>query len=253
MSWSSKRKPTYLGSFAVIVLVIAVVIYFLYFYEAPNCEDGIQNQNESGIDCGGVCSKVCSFQAIDPVVLWSRIMKVADGVYNVIALVENPNPKTQAKDVEYSFKLYDENSILISERLGKVDILPRSIFPIFEGGIFVQNRIPARSPFFEFTSEFDWNRISDERPELIVTNKNLTQNEKGSQLEATIENESVQNLKNIEVTAILSDYKDNVVAFSQTSIDRLERNDSKNIVFTWNEMLASDISKIEVIPLLKTQ
>ncbi len=250
MSWSSKRRTIYLSGFLAIVLVISITIYFVYFYEAPNCEDGIQNQDESGIDCGGSCPKVCSFQAIDPVVLWSRLMKVSDGVYNAIALIENPNPKTGAKDVEYSFKLYDENSILVTERTGVIDILPRSIFPVFEGNIFVDNRVPTRSPLFEFTSDFNWVRTSDEQPELVVLNKDLIRDGKKARLEASIENRSVQNLKNIEVTAILSDSKDNAVGFSKTIIDRLNRNETEQIVFTWNE-LPEDISKIEVIPLLK--
>ena len=251
MSWASKRRIIYLSGFLAIVLAIAVTVYFVYFYKAPNCSDGVQNQDESGIDCGGSCEKVCSFQAIDPVVLWSKTMKVSEGVYNVISLVENPNPKMEARDVQYSFKLYDENGILIKERLGVVDILPRSIFPIFEGNIFVNNRTPARSPIFEFISDFEWVRSSGESPELVVSNKNLIQNGRGAQLEAFIENKSVQNLKDIDVTAILSDDSGNVVGFSQTIVKRLNRNDSKKIIFTWNEMDTSNIVKTEIIPLLK--
>ena len=80
------------------ILVVGFIAYRV-LYEAPTCSDGVQNGDEEGVDCGGACDRVCSFQAVDPIVLWERFFEVGPGVYNTVALIENPNVNTIARDV----------------------------------------------------------------------------------------------------------------------------------------------------------
>ena len=61
MSWSSKRKSTYITVTVSLILITIAVVVFSYLYEAPTCIDGKQNQEEDGIDCGGPCLTVCGF------------------------------------------------------------------------------------------------------------------------------------------------------------------------------------------------
>ena len=97
-----------------------MAVFLLIFYDKPTCFDGKQNQDESGVDCGGVCEKVCSFQAVKPNIIWSRSFKVSEGIYNAIAYIENPNIRAEAFAVPYVFKIFDERNILISEKKARM-------------------------------------------------------------------------------------------------------------------------------------
>ncbi len=251
MSWSSNRKTIYTGSFALLFIIMAGTFYYLFIYEAPSCEDGVQNQDEQGVDCGGVCPIVCSFATVDPVLLWTRSFEVSEGIYNVAALVENPNAKVEAFGVPYSFKIYDKDNILVAERRGRVDIPARGIIPIFERTIIVGERTPSRSPSFEFTRDFEWISSDREQPLLSVKEKVLTEKDGLTRLDVVIKNETVRTVEDIEVTGILSDRGGNVIAVSQTIIDSISKNNLDSIVFTWPGLLSEETSKVEVIILVK--
>lgn len=251
MSWSSRRKTIYLGSFILVIILILSGVYFLFIYEPPTCNDGKQNQDEQGIDCSGVCPIVCGFDAINPVILWSRSFKVADGVYNLISLVENPNLEYEAFNVPYSFKVKDAENILIYERKGRVDILPRSVIPVFEKTVLTGERIPVRTSF-EFTQEPKWIKSTQEPPIFSVRNKIISNFDTKPRLDVTIQNKTENTLRNLEITAIVYDSDGNAINTSQTFIDSMTKNSTEDIVFTWLEPFPSKPTRIEVIPLVKS-
>ena len=230
---------------------ILAVLFYLFIYEAPSCEDGKQNQDEQGVDCGGVCPLVCRFETVDPIILWTKSFKIADGVYNVVALVENPNTNVEAFDIPYTFRMYDKNNILIAERKGRTNIPARGIVPIFERTVTVGERIPSRSPSFEFTKDFEWVKSEEGQPSLSVQEKFLSEKDNVTRLNVVIKNNTVRTVEDIEVTGILSDKEGNAIAVSQTIIEAISKNDSDSIVFTWPGLLSGETSKIEVITLVK--
>src|SRR3989344_6201594 len=69
MSWAAGRR------FIILCIVGAVVIAFLAaisiatFYKSPSCSDGKQNQDETGVDCGGSCAYLCKAKKPTPTVL----------------------------------------------------------------------------------------------------------------------------------------------------------------------------------------
>ena len=81
-----------------IFLVVLPLVYFAFtkIKPMPNCFDRRKNGNEVGIDCGGACVLQCPYTKKDVVVIFARAQKVADGLYNAIALVEN-NPGKAAQ------------------------------------------------------------------------------------------------------------------------------------------------------------
>jgi len=247
MSWSLRRKIVYLSVFFAILVIFFSVLYYFFIHKAPTCKDKIQNQNEQGIDCGGVCPKVCEFEIVNPVVRWTKLLKVKKGIYNVVAFVENPNLKARAVNAPYLFKVYDKNRILIGERKGKINLPARSFIPIFERTIFVGEREPSRSPLFEFTESFQWEKVEEKKLDLSVKNKILEEKNGGTRLSAVIGNQSVLPISNIEVTGILYDVDGNAIAVSQTIIESLLKNASEKVVFTWTESLLKKTSKTEII------
>ncbi len=143
-----------MGALIIAIVFVAIPLYFT-FHKTPTCFDNTQNGKETGIDCGGACARLCPADFATPRVLWSYSMQVVPGVYNAMAYVQNPNPNVETKRLPYTFKLYDSEGILVSQKTGSTFVPAGSRFPVFEGGIQTGSRISTRTTF-EFGQNPDW-------------------------------------------------------------------------------------------------
>lgn len=230
----------YLGGIGFVLLIIIVWIGFVVLYDAPTCFDGQQNGDETGVDCGGSCERICSFEATDPIVRWNRFFEVSPGVYNAVALVENPNTNAQARSVPYTFALRDADNILVFERTGQTDISPERLVPIFESDIVTGTRVPVRSTF-TFDEPPAWERVLTERPEVMVTDPVLSRQDTLPRLDAHVRNDNVTPLSDVAFVAVLSGSDGNAVAASRTVVPYLAPGESQAIVFTWPQPLPKRI------------
>jgi Mg-chelatase subunit ChlD len=231
-SWAAKRRLIYFSIVAGFFLLVVAIPLFKIYYKAPTCFDGIQNQDEVGVDCGGHCQRLCATQALPPIVHWQRYFEVVPGIYSAVAYIENPNSKAGAYNVPYRFTFVDDKNEFVSERAGTVNIPPKKIFAVFESTISIPNLKPAKVTF-EFTSAPQWDKEYPEEPLITVTDRELQNESTSPKLFVTLTNSQVFPLSNIEVTALISDTKGNVIAASQTFIDSIEKGLSKQAVFTW--------------------
>lgn len=249
MSWSAKRQILYM--FMVLLLlgvVSAYPIYAIFIKHTPTCMDGIQNQNENGVDCGGICPRACVDQVVSqPLVEWARIFPVSGSVYNLVAYVQNPNVTYVGTPTRYLFKVFDKDNILIDVVENTVTIPPTHTFPIFEQGFDVGKRVPSHVTF-EFTEPVSWFRYSGDRTEFSVSNEVLVNATSSPRLDALVANKTTNIYKNIETVAILYDVAGNAVQVSRTYIPILADSNSKNVTFTWPTGFKRDISTIEIIP-----
>ncbi len=247
-SWGSRQQVKYISIISLIIFVLlAIPFYFLFLNKKPNCFDGIQNQNETGTDCGGICQKICPAESLNPLVLYTRIFEIAPGRYSAVANIENPNAKLLAQDVPYSFKIYDSHDVLITEKYGSVFIPPNAIFPIFEGPLNTGNRIPGKVSF-QFENYPVWARATTTRPILKISNQTFAATDTLPRLDAEVENPTPYDLKNIEVAALIYDAGGNLIAASKTTLARLPRSSTAPIYFTWNSPFSAPIAKIDIVP-----
>ncbi len=245
-SWSKKRKLLYgIASIAFIIIVLGIPA-FLLFYDAPTCDDGKQNSNEKGVDCGGRCTKLCQNEFDPPIVSWSRIENVVPGVYNAAAYIINPNNEGEAKDVSYHMELYDKDGMLIIEKKGTVTIPPHRNTLAFSGLIKVDNSIPAKV-LFEFTGVPDWNKKSDTLSSVVVTSTDYKEEGNSSSLLVSLRNDGLQALDDISVYAILHDASGNTIGFSKTSVDSILPKSTVVAPFTWNTNRQGQVVSIEVL------
>ncbi|MDO8510330.1 MAG: hypothetical protein Q7S15_01770 [bacterium] len=245
-SWATRNKLKYLSILLGFLLVVIGVPLFFILTSPPSCSDGKRNGGESGTDCGGSCIKLCPAETPEPIVLWQRFFKVAPGVYSVAAYVENINSSAEVKSVGYSFKLYDSNNILVTERRGRTFIPPHKIFTIFEGGIGTEERLPTRA-IFQFTESFDWERSEYIDPPIEIKNKVIRNETTAPRVEVTVYNPTVRTLSLLEVVAIVYDTSDNAIGVSRTIIDELESNDEHTIAFTWPAPFAGAVARVEIL------
>jgi len=232
MPWAIKRQLLYLGGVLLFLIVVVGVPLFIVFYEGPNCFDGSQNGEELGVDCGGECQRLCPFQADDPTVLFSRSFEVKPGLYNAVAYIENPNIGAGVAEVGYVFTLFDRDNLLVAERRGSTFLSPNRTTPVFEAAIATGQRTPART-FFEFTGELEWFRAEDRNSQLVVRDRVLSNPETEPRVDATLENTSVEEFRDIDVVAVVFGSDGNAINASKTFVELLPRQATQELVFTW--------------------
>ncbi len=248
LSWSAKRKLIII--FVLIVLFGTPLSFYLYkkLQRPASCSDGIQNQDERGVDCGGICQIACFANVKqDPDIQWSRAYYVAKGAYNLVAYIQNPNIDYISQPTKYVFKVYDDKNVLVATREGVVGIPTSKIFPIFEATIQTGEIIP-KLVTFEFVEPVTWIEYFGNKPELEVVEQRLLRADTQPKLDAKIVNKTLNSYKNVEVIAIIYNEEGNGVLSSRTYIDSIGDKGEADVVFTWPEPINFKPSKIEVIP-----
>ncbi len=236
MNWAAKRRLQYLGGLFGVFLVILFIFLYPIIFKKPTCNDGKKNGSESGVDCGGLCFLICTKDAADPFILWSRAFKVVGNNYNFVAYVENQNKDAAIEKVQYEFRAYDENNRLLGRRQGETYIPPSKRFPIFEPR-FDAGLSQVKSVTFEFTSPLVWvkkiNTI-DSLP-IYVDSIKIGEDKKNPSLSARIKNESINDLPLFDVVAIVYDKDGNAINVSKTYRNGLKSGESSPVFFTWPE------------------
>lgn len=241
MTWAARRRLQYLGGLFGVFLIIVFIFIYPYIFKKPTCADGKKNGTETGIDCGGSCSRMCKDTTSDPVILWSRAFPVTGNTYNLVALVENQNKSSGIQNVSYEFRVYDVNNRLIGRRQGSTYLPPNKQFAIFEPRLdFGEAKVKSTS--FEFTGNFDWIKKEDTLGTLpvYVDKIEMGEDKKNPSLSARVKNESIYDLPAFEAIAILYDEAGNAINVSKTIKSGLSSNNSLSVYFTWPEELSSD-------------
>ena len=247
MSWSSNRKTLYfIIVLFVIIVLIALPIFFLV-YKAPTCFDGKRNGNETGVDCGGSCSRLCASAFLPASVSWSRYEEIAPSLYNLAAYIINPNPEGEAKNVPFKFSLYDNHGIPIEEYTGYVDLPPHRNSLAFIGAINVKNRKIGKVTF-EFTDAPQWRKRVDPLSSLVISAKDYSEDESGSSLMVGLKNTGSSPINKITVFAVLFGGDGNALGFSKTVVDGIYSGQTTTAPFTWPIDRKGEVVSIEIIP-----
>lgn len=251
MTWAIKRQLFYVGVLVVFFCLFGFLIVSPYVNKAPTCSDNIKNGNELGIDCGGSCVRACTFEVDQISVLWSRTFEVIPGRYNAVTYLENNNKNAAVYKISYRFRFSDKNNIYIGKREGETFIPISGKFAVFEAGIGVGNSVPVYTTF-EFTETPVWSKVSADKVnqlKVLVSDVKLENQNTNPRLSATVKNDSLFSIPEVSVVAILYDNMGNAVSASRTYLDVLDREESKNISFTWPEPIPGNIIAKEIIPM----
>lgn len=229
MSWAGKRQAMYAAAVIGVIAVIAGGLWFVFSYHTPTCADGILNQNEEGIDCGGECAKLCQAPRVSA--LWARSVKVADGVYHAVAMVQNPEADAGTEALPYVFSLYDADNILIAERRGEMRLEPGEITPLLETNVVTGSRAPSRT-FVTFGAS-EWKKTERSVNPVAIDSEKF--DPASLNLTARIRNTSPTAVSGITLTALLYGEGDTLVGASQTVVPSLPPRGDTNVIFTWQE------------------
>lgn len=241
ISWVARQKILYLSAFLLIVLT---PIFYVAWknWPRPSCTDNKQNQKEEGVDCGGPCIP-CVSKPTSLITHWSRSFKIGEsktgeGLYDMAALVENPNADYVIKSLDYQFKVYDSDNILIGQTRGNTFVNQQEMFLMFNASMNMGFRIPAKT-FLELEDGYEnkWEFSKKEKPSISVISKKFT-NEPFARFEVNIKNNSLKDVVDLIAGGVLLDKNNNAIAASITNLDILNGDGSDKLVFTWPKPLA---------------
>lgn len=253
MSWAARRR-------LIIVLLIFIVLSGFAFYKIypivfkpAMCTDNEQNGTELGVDCGGICTNLCTTQVKIPNVLWARSFQVAGDVYNAAAYIENKN-NAGTRAIPYEIRLYDKDGIFVTRTQGLAMIPTQGRFAIVETGI----KVGATSSIGRTTFEFSpkpvlWEKIPEADARLVVLTNNSSFDDSGviPKLTTTASNpSSTVGLNDTVFAAILYDKDDNAINVSRTIIPKLAPQEKKQISFTWPNQLTATPVRFDILPII---
>lgn len=248
----TKRLIKQLIIASVFLAIIVCVILLIFYFQKPNptCFDGIKNQNEEEIDCGGPCIS-CELVNIKPLeVLWTKVISNKDGFYDLAAEIRNPNQNYGSGKFEYKFRLYDYNDNLIDEFSGNDFIMPN------QKKYIVETRIENENTIYRTDLDFvkvEWGKPYDYLPpEFAVKQKEYYFLKEGmvekSQAKAIVVNETNFDFEEIDVDVLLFNSMNNLIAVNETEIRTLPINQERDFVVTWFYKIDDQVSRIEIEP-----
>ncbi len=232
MNWATKRKIIYAVSFFIFLTAVFVYEARNILFPSPTCFDQKQNGFETGIDCGGVCSLRCTNQINKISVTWARAIKTGASTYDLVAMFTNKNLNSSPNKSDYLFTIYNKKGNMLDQIKGNTVVPVNSDFPVIIQNVPLKDFpyqvvATASSGNFYLTNELP----SDPTIKVLGTNF-----EKGdiSRLYANIQNTKLVVLNNVPFRAVLFDENRNTIAVGETIIDRLDKEEQKQIVFTWH-------------------
>lgn len=127
-------KKTIYGVFYLTVAVLVIFVFYnSYLKPAPTCSDKIQNQGETGVDCGGPCSD-CALQRLAPLrILSVNFFGTTAGQTVILADTLNPNIDYGAA-TPYRFLIYNRSNQVVETLTGNAVFRPGEEVRIFSAG-----------------------------------------------------------------------------------------------------------------------
>ena len=249
MKWSTQKQLSYgIAFLLILIIVIGTPTYFLFFNKPATCFDNKINQNETGIDCGGVCSRACMTDVIeDPIILWARAFPIANGKNNLVAYLQNPNINYISESFTYIFNVFDEENVLIGSREGTISAPYEKNFVVFEQA-FDAGKRPIGKVTFDITSKVKWIKSPSEKTKFGISSDEIVAVGGIPTLTSTITNKTINNYSNFYVVAIVYDVYGNAMVVSRTLVDELRSSGKVIVVFTWPYLTNLKYSKIELLP-----
>ena len=231
-----------------LLLLVVWGIYSKFFRHIPTCSDGVRNQNEQDVDCGGVCQKDCGIVAQKLIV--GKIGVVPSGIankYDFYAQVTNPNATFGDKSFYYTINLKDASGNIIASRKGSDFILPGEHKYVIENN--VESSVPPGTLDFTINSS-DWVEFNSyyEKPNLQIINKNYSEVSGGvgfSEATGLLKNASAFDFDLIKIEIILEDSNGTVLALNSTQMKTVASGEQRDFKVSWPNSFPGAVGNME--------
>ena len=230
----STKRITIITIYVILFLMLGGWIVSL-FIPKPTCFDGIQNQKEEGIDCGGPCNAcVEEITGKDLIVKDARIVYGGENKYDVVAEIHNPNALYGAKKVYYTVEIKDATGKTLDYRDGNTFVLPNENKYIMELALETKQK-PTNAKVT--INDVDWVKFTEfVAPQIEVKNQRFGLVENGpSYAEAfgLVVNNSLYDFHNVNIYVILQDERGIPIAVNKTQMRTLDANSRRTFKLVW--------------------
>jgi hypothetical protein len=245
------RAMKQLAYFLFFVIVIGSISYglFIWIRVEPTCFDGIKNQEEEGIDCGGPCERIC-LESLSPLkITASDLIQVEENDYDFVAKINNSNLTHGSGEVKYELRLKNSSGGVVKTLEGEFHILPGQTRYIFISPIRLVS--PASSAELVIT-EPNWQQLTDFSVgdiRLVVQRKEYTEVREENifgKAEGVIFNNSEFDFDRVEVLVVLYDVSGDVLAAGTTNIRTFLSNKENFFEVSWFREFEGSVSRVEV-------
>lgn len=248
MDHRRQKKVVFGAIYGVLFLCLAYLVY-LPFKPPETCLDGKKNQNETGIDCGGVCGACIVEPVLEDIQVTESAWVLAGkgNEYDVVGKISNPNNDYGASSVTYTFRVFDASGGVLAERSGTSFILPKEEKYLVETGLALSGK-PSRVDVV--LKEVAWEKFAGykERPALDVYNKSF-ERASGTSFgvaKGLVVNNSPFDFTSIGIVVVLRDGNSHVVALQKTDMQTLRSGEQRDFTLLWPDPFQGDVEKVEV-------
>jgi len=211
-----------------------------------SCFDTRQNQDETGIDCGGSCIS-CELKYPKPMrVFWARAVPVRENSYDVAAEIENQNEFLSSVNVEYEFTLYDQFGP-VTKRTGKTFLYAQERTLVIEPNIET-TRSANRAEFRII--HVDWQDKRNLAPTIIAERRNYSvvkdHDKKQSEVDVTLFNKSAFDFAKMEVQIAVLDKEGNLLGVNKIMAENFLSQSRQVIKSVWPQEFGGEVGVINV-------
>ncbi len=244
-----KQKKAAFGFFYFAIFLLLGYLIYLPFKPPETCSDGRENQNETGIDCGGVCG-LCQVEPVLEDIEVTETAWVSDGSgkFDLLGKIRNPNNDFGASKVAYEFEIIGSTGGILARESGKTFILPKEEKYVVETSI----QLPSEPIQIKLTlTETKWEKFSGyrEKPELDVYNRRFEKTSSGvgfGSAKGLVVNNSPFDFTIIDITVVLRDGSGRAVAIQKTDMRTLRAGRQQDFTLLWPSPFSGDVEKVEV-------
>ncbi|MDP3963682.1 MAG: FxLYD domain-containing protein [bacterium] len=244
-------KQLVIGSmFLMVVIGVALWIWFAT-QPKPSCFDGMHNQDEQAVDCGGICTLACKKEPLYPslIAVTSTHFLVGTSAYDLLGQVENENTDFGAVSFGYRFSLLDASGTVIVSREGMSYALPG------ERKYLVERRLQsAQIPHRAALELFDesWMEVT-EFPgiSLIIRDRSYgpvasSDAESTARAAGVIVNRTGYDFQQVDIVVLLRNEAGNIVGAGSTDVRVLNDGTQRAFEIRWPLSQSVSVERVDM-------
>ncbi len=223
-----RLKKLIYGLFYFIILsLIGFWFYSSFLKPRPSCFDKIRNQDEEGVDCGGICGQLCfpeDFQELK--VTQEKIFPIDSEHLTLFAEIRNSNLNFAAKNFKYTFNVYNTKNEIIKTLTSENFIFENDTsYLLFPNLNLVSSSTKSLNMIIEDVS---WVKAKDfKKPNFSISETQISLDENYIKVSGLAANQTPFDAKNIKIIVVLYDNLSRPIGASMTTLDDLVSNTTR--------------------------
>jgi hypothetical protein len=219
-------KQIIYGFFLLVIIALLAWLFYLAFLQpAPTCSDGVKNQEEAEIDCGGPLCGDCELKRIQSVRSFPALALSSPDSKRSTLLIQfqNPNANYGANPLSYTVNLYGADGGVIYTNTTDTFIYSSEITYRIEPNVAINSSRIARSEIVIRNQEWV-RRVDFSAPKIQVRDVRVEYNEgkKEATVSGVLKNDNPFTVPRAVVGVILYGDTGSLVGVSKTLLEGLQ-------------------------------